>query len=251
MLSLKLGIEGLESAEVSRVRILLRLLKGNPEFAWDYATEGPFDALLSAIPQSAQRAAVVIDLLPEGTRTYPGALVRPVAADALETVLMALQSQLQPTVFGDLAPAELASNPVETRLAEAVVPQPRPAPPVVLRSAALPQTTVEAVANLGNEEYKLKRWPPQAVLRDNKDRIRLANLISRKPFTAAQMAQLSGLALADVQAFITVLQSFGIVSVALAAPVASAQRLGTDTCVAPRKNSKRGFLSALRRKLGI
>lgn len=224
---LKLGIEGLESAEVSCVKILLRLLTGNPQFAWVYATEGPFDALLCGDRETHTRCAVVIDVLPAGCAADTGALSRPIEADKLETLLLTLQNQLQPTVFGELLPeADGIFGSFETTHAAPLEATPTP-------------------------EYKLNRWPPQAVLRDSRDRIRLANLISRKSLTVEQMVQGSGISRAEVQAFVTVLQSFGIVSVALAATGSSVPRLSTATCAAPRQKQKRSFLSAIRRKLGI
>lgn len=257
MTALKLGMEGLESAEVSRVRILLRLLKGNVQFAWEYAAEGPFDALLCANAVAQSRCAVVIDVLPQGSAAAAGALSRPIEAEQLEALLLGLQNQLQPTVFGELMPepdnvslsfAETYAAPLAPVAERALVQPQEPLTP----SAALPRfISADLTPLTGTEEYKLKRWPPQAVLRDSKDRIRIANLISRKHFSVDQLAQSSGIAVAEVQAFITVLQSFGIVNVALARPIASVQRLSTATCAAPRQKQKRSFLSALRRKLGI
>lgn len=257
MSALKLGIEGLESAEVSRVRILLRLLKGNAQFAWEYAVEGPFDALLCANAVAKARCAVVIDVLPQGLAASAGALSRPIEADQLEALLLGLQNQLQPTVFGELMPEpfDVFGSFAETHAAP-MAPVVERTPPNLqspITAAALSSSTIHgALAGTPTtEEYKLKRWPPQAVLRDSKDRIRLANLISRKPFSIEQLSQSSGIAVAEVQAFITVLQSFGIVNVALATPSVSVPRLSTATCAAPRQKQKRSFLSAIRRKLGI
>ncbi|MDZ7891565.1 MAG: hypothetical protein U5L73_07375 [Rhodoferax sp.] len=253
MTPLTLGIEGLESAELSRVRILLRLLKGNPHFHWTYAAEGPFDALLCANPEALARSAVVIDVLPTGSARSAGTLVRPIEAANLEALLMQLQNQLQPTVFGGLEPelGDIFASFAETHagaldrvppLTPALLPAPQ---------AGLNEAAAEPESSFGNEEYRLKRWPPQAVLRDSKDRIRLANLISRKSFSIEQLVQSSGISQGEVQAFITVLQSFGIVNVAQATVSASVPRLSTATCAAPRQKQKRSFLSAIRRKLGI
>lgn len=255
MNALKLGTEGLESAEISRVRILLRLLAGNPHFKWVYATEGPFDAILCSNAWPVARCAITIDLLPEGSIGGSDCLVRPIEADALEALLFKLQGQLQPTVFAELSPIEfdIFAAPHKTRATSqatvAEAPRPPQATPKVFE-VLKPQD----VASAGDsEQYRLNRWPPQAVLRDSKDRLRLANLISRKSLSVEQLVQSSGIATAEVQAFLTVLQSFGIVNVELIAPSASVPRMSTDTCVAPRQKQKqkRSFLSALRRKLGI
>lgn len=255
---LKLGIEGLESADVSRVRILLRLLTGNPQFAWVYAAEGPFDALLAGDGETQTRCAVVIDVLPAGSTAYAGAICRPIEADALEALLLTLQNQLQPTVFGELLPgSDDIFGSFEATHAAPLAPTPAPVQMLVTPAvtstvvASSTRLTADLMAASGTEEYKLKRWPPQAVLRDSRDRIRLANLISRKSLTVEQMVQGSGISRAEVQAFVTVLQSFGIVSVALAATGSSVPRLSTATCAAPRQKQKRSFLSAIRRKLGI
>ncbi|MDH0774334.1 hypothetical protein N5C96_13095 [Delftia tsuruhatensis] len=94
MTSLKLGIVGLESAEISRVRILLRLLAGSPNFHWSYAAVGPFDAVLIAQSIATPADAVRIDVLPAGAAAVGGSLLLPIDANALEEVLYILQGVL-------------------------------------------------------------------------------------------------------------------------------------------------------------
>lgn len=101
MTALKLGIEGLNIADISRIKILLRLLTGTHNFLWVFASEGPYDAVLTDQEHPTAIAnAVRIEVLPEGSMGGPSVLVKPIDATQLEEVLQALQNQLQPTVFG-------------------------------------------------------------------------------------------------------------------------------------------------------
>lgn len=235
MTALKLGIIGLDSADISRVKILLRLLTGSHNLHWVYVAKGPFDATLTAQGVATLPGAVRIDVLPAGAAAVRGALVLPVEAGALENVLYSLQKQLQPAVFGEV----LAATPPVLGSANA--------------SAAVPATTVHNLPVMDDTaEYKLKRWPPQAILRDSKDRIRIANLISRKSFSVAQIVISSGISKTEVQSFITVLQSFGIVNVDETTLAESTVRLYTHSRAASSQaKAKRSLLSAIRRTLGI
>ena len=239
MTSLKLGIVGLESAEISRVRILLRLLAGSPNFHWSYAAVGPFDAVLIAQSIATPVDAVRIDVLPAGAAAVGGSLLLPIDANALEEVLYILQRQLQPTEFGELFESPLS---VSTSIEEHSL--------VIARVA--PTSAQNHFSIDDSAKYKLKRWPPQAVLRDRKDRVRIANLISRNSFSVEQIVQSSGISKAEVRSFITVLQSFGILNVNETTVEQSTLRLSTHTSAAPRQGmAKRSLLSAIRRTLGI
>lgn len=239
MTALKLGIIGLEPIEISRVRILLRLLTGSPNFHWSYAAVCPFDAVLIAQGIAAPADAVRIDVLPAGAAATSGSLLLPIDANALEDVLYILQRQLQPTEFGELfeSPLSISTSMEEHSLITLPVAQ----------ISAQNQFSID-----DNAEYKLKRWPPQAVLRGSKDRVRIANLISRNSFSVEQIVQSSGISKTEVQSFITVLQSFGILNVTETALEQSTLSLSTHTSAAPRQGmARRSILSAIRRTLGI
>lgn len=239
MTALKLGIIGLEPTEISRVRILLRLLTGSPNFHWSYAAVGPFDAVLIAQGIAAPADAVRIDVLPAGAAAISGSLLPPIDANALEDVLYILQRQLQPTEFGELFESPLSISTAMEEHSLITVP--------VAQTSAQNQFSID-----DNAEYKLKRWPPQAVLRDSKDRVRIANLISRNSFSVEQIVQSSGISKTEVQSFITVLQSFGILNVTETALEQLTLRRSTHTSAVPRQGvAKRSLLSTIRRTLGI
>lgn len=235
MITLKLGIIGLQSADISRVRILLRLLKGSPNFQWVYAADGPFDAVLIAQGVATYTGGVRIEVLPSDGEATNGALLLPIEAQALEEVLCKLQTQLQPTVFGEFF--EIPS--VMSKSAEMHV--------------TVPEVPAQKLSTLDDTaEYRLKRWPPQLVLRDSKDRIRIANLISRNSFSVEQIVQSTGVSKTEVQSFIAVLQSFGIVSVAETALEQFKASLNHNTSAAQSQvQTKWGLFSAIRRTLGI
>lgn len=243
MTALKLGIEGLEIFEINRIKILLRLLGGVDNFFWVYSPEEPYDAVLTnkASSFSKMQHPVTIEVLAAGSHERPGALVSPIDTSKLEMLLVSLQNQLQPVLSGDIFPK--------------------------FQGIVAKQSTVQAVSSVAEdgrkalsvaekmpELYKLKKWPPQAVLQNNKERIRLANLLSRKSLSIDQLELDSGIAKTEIQSFIKVLQSLRLVMVNVSPLSAVNHGISSvdRTCTFPiQGKAKRSLVLAIRRKLGI
>ncbi|MFT4195147.1 hypothetical protein [Ottowia sp.] len=98
--------------------------------------------------------------------------------------------------------------------------------------------------------FKLRRWPPQVLLRGDPGRIRMATLLSRRALGAAELARMSDRPPEESHAFLHVLQSTGLVDArtdALAPPPAPAAPEPT----ASKPSFGRGLIASIRRRLGV
>ena len=195
MTTLKLGAQGLSDPEIGLVKTLLKLMATEPEFSWIFATNGPFDALLAdaSVAEPNKDAVCVIQLVTQGHAVAPGQFARPINAPALEGWLRSAERQLKPTVYMGLDYQTHASAL-----------QDKPVPRFQAAASSAP------VQDTG-ERYKLIRWPPPMTLRNDRNRVRLATLITRQAMDLKQLAQISGQSVAECGAFIMVLNSLSLV----------------------------------------
>ena len=104
--------------------------------------------------------------------------------------------------------------------------------------------------------FKLRRWPPAALLRSDPNRIRMATVLSRRALNAAELSSISGQSVGDCQAFLQTLQTTGLVEMQQEAPVAAAPA-STDTASRPaaptmaKPTFARSLISGIRRRLGL
>ena len=104
--------------------------------------------------------------------------------------------------------------------------------------------------------FKLRRWPPAVLLRSDPNRIRMATLLSRRALNAAELATISQQPVQECQAFLTTLQTTGLVDVEKApvappAGSAPAQAAAAPKPAAPAPAFARGLISGIRRRLGL
>jgi len=132
-------------------------------------------------------------------------------------------------------------------------------PATLLDEASLP-TAAEAPAaapvQINPLRFKLRRWPPAALLRSDPNRIRMATLLSRRALNAAELATISQQPVQECQAFLTTLQTTGLVDVQKApvappAGSAPAQAAAAPKPAAPAPAFARGLISGIRRRLGL
>lgn len=232
---LTLGTEGLSSPENALVKALLKIMATDDDFSWRFALAGPFDAVLidASITSPTSEATCVIKLAALGSLAVTGEFARPINAPVLEQWLKTIERQLKPTRSTGLM------QTIQIR-DESVTPT----------KAVLPTS----VAPDGGDRYKLLRWPPVIVLRNDQRRVRLATLIARQFMDLSQLKQTSGFALDECESFILVLRALGLVHIEPAfvqAPVTSETR---PTAVSPPKRSRQAslsFIAAIRQKLGL
>jgi hypothetical protein len=164
----------------------------------------------------------------------PDTLQRPIRADKLQDWLRAIQhgfEDTRPTTWLSSAPSQ-SSQPPQVQEPEA---------PLVISPL----------------RFKLRRWPPAALLRSDPNRIRMATILSRRALNATELASISGQNAGECQAFLQTLQTTGLVEVQqeiVAAPRVdqSAQAASPPINVSASKPTfARGLISGIRRRLGL
>lgn len=191
MADLRLGVHGLAAPEAGLVRALVLLAShGGADFRWTFAADGPYDALIvgsaadSAAAAHAAPAARFFGWLAEPGATPPTGmdlLSRPLHAAGLEAWLRGL---------------EHAANA-------------RPADP----SPTLPGLPASTPLAAG-PAWILKRWPPEALLRNDPRHLRAATLLARRGLPLRALAERSGLGEPACNGFLQVLRQHGLVEVA-------------------------------------
>ena len=223
MSTLRLGLYKLPAAEVVLIQTLLRLYGGQGSRArWTLADAPPWDAMLvdgttAESGSNAWRAgtAAVLRITRIGEAVKPDTIERPIRPDKL---LRWLDQRQSPAA--EAAPVQEAT--------------------------AAP----EAYSDV---RYRLRRWPPSSVLRNDARRVRLATLLSKRAFNAAELAAVSQQSPTDCHAFLRLLRGTGLVAEEVAAlPVQ--QTLKAAAPVPARKPAGRfasGLIGGLRRRLGL
>ena len=235
MSTLRLGAYKLPAAEVVLVQTLFRLYSHGDTFRWTFVTAPPYDALLvdgttdeGMNPDVDRMAKAVLRLTRMNSGRAPNTLERPIRADRLQDWLKNTEHDL-----------------IQTR------------PATLLDEASLP-TAAEAPAaapvQINPLRFKLRRWPPAALLRSDPNRIRMATL-SRRALNAAELATISQQPVQECQAFLTTLQTTGLVDVQKEpAPAPAPAAAGAPAPAAPPKPAPtfaRGLISGIRRRLGL
>ena len=238
MSTLRLGAYKLPAAEVVLVQTLFRLYAHGDSFRWTFVTAPPYDALLvdgttddGMHPEVDGMAKAVLRLTRMNAPAAPNTLQRPIRADRLQDWLK--------TTEHDLLETRPATVLVEDTAPQATAPA---EPPAV---AAPPPSPVR---------FKLRRWPPAALLRGDPNRIRMATLLSRRALNAAELATISQQPINECQAFLMTLQTTGLVDVQNEVPVqpsAAAAPAAPTTPAAPKPAFARGLISGIRRRLGL
>lgn len=240
---LRLGAYQLPAAEVVLVQTLFRLFARGDAFRWRFVTEPPYDALLvdgaaedvagalssPVAPDGAGKTSAVLRIIRSDTPETAGTLRRPIRADRLQNWLKATEHTLLDTVM----------------LVEAGAEAPAGAP--------APVTAADLAPAASAIRFKLRRWPPAAVLHGDAARIRMATLLSRRALGADELARMSGRPAAESQAFLRLLQTTGLVELNTApAPAPSATTaLAADASAASKPSFGRGLIASIRRRLGV
>ena len=234
MSTLRLGTYQLPAAEVVLVRTLFRLFSHGESFRWTFVDQPPYDALLvdgtsgeATSPEVLRMAKAELRLTRMHADPAPNSLPRPLRADQLQDWLKTTEHEL-----------------LETRPAP-VVPEP-------MAQTDAPATDPALETGVQPLRFKLRRWPPAALLRGDSNRIRMATLLSRRAFNAAELATVGQQSFSDSQTFLQVLLSTGLVDVQGESlqPAGGAPRAALPVA-APTPSLARGLISGIRRRLGL
>lgn len=201
---LRLGVLGVPNAERRLIAAMLRLFRHNPEFRWVYAETSPYHAVVvgsgsePAGTDDLPRMRVVDDTSDQRVdKPLDAVLFRPINSDQLERWLLDLQRRLSNQA--DLSRVSKDSPKVPGRAS--VQSEERAAP-----SDSRADISAKAADAL-ETRYRLKRWPPQVLMRDNPSRVRMATLLARRALSHTELVTLGRVSIDEARAFISVLQS--------------------------------------------
>ena len=243
MSNLRLGAHQLPAAEVVLVQTLFRLYAHGGDFNWTFVTAPPYDAMLvdgtsgdDLSAEVGQMAKSVLRLTRMNEQAGPNTLQRPIRADKLQEWLNSVAYSFQ-----DTRPVALMTAPHSEPMQAAAAPEAPETPPV------------------SPLRFKLRRWPPAALLRSDPSRIRMATILSRRALNASELSAISGQAVHEAQAFLQTLQTTGLVDLQQepVAPPPSATEQAPAGTAAPsaatiaKPSFARGLIFGIRRRLGL
>lgn len=112
---------------------------------------------------------------------------------------------------------------------------------------------ISTADTFANVRYRLKRWPPSSVLRNDARRVRMATLLSKRAFSATELAAVSHQPLAECHALFRLLRGTGLVEEECVVPPSQPALLPSEAVPTrkPAQRFARGLIGGLRRRLGI
>lgn len=226
---LRFGVRGLPAAETTLVRTLFKLYHhGASDFRWALVDAPPYDALLvdssvgnTGAMQGYQAVKAVLTLGSAAVTALPNTLTRPLHSEILEAWL--LQTQLQ--FFPEKGPSTLIQ-------------------------AQQPQANTSQAAD--TDVYKLTRWPPATMLRNDPSLIRMATALSRRSMQTSELARISQQPVESAHAFVLAMRHAGLLERSPSARAARPSRQeGSDTRPAAQQKIERSLISRIRQRLGL
>lgn len=222
MSPLRLGAYRLPAAEIVLLRIMVRLLSHDKAFNWIFVEAGPYDAIITdEITASTDTIALsqltsqVLKIVRVQEESAPDTLTRPLRAEKIKQALLQISASLTRAPTSSEAVSEI---------------------PLITR-------------------YKLRRWPPTSVVRNDPMLIRMAVLLSKRPLLPIELAHLSQQSLDACHRFIETLRPIGLLDVvSVAGPsVTSSPALPQNSIKATESKplSTQGLISRIRRRIGL
>jgi hypothetical protein len=210
MPQLRLGVYQLPQAEAGLVRALVTLLSADSAMLkWAYAESAPYDAIV-VDSECAEQPAV---------RTMAPAILKVAPAgsrDADDTITRPIR-------------AERLSRWLQH----------------VERTHA--RSAASAAASPQAERFRLRKWPPQEVVRNDGVRVRMATMLSRRALSVHELADLSRQPADRCMAFVQTLRSLGLLEI----DAGAAARPAEPPARKPAAAAQRTLVDSLRRRLGI
>ena len=243
MTTLRFGIHQIPPAEAGLIHTLFRLYAhGKSNFKWSLVSEAPYDAILinTTVDEDAESKTfsatikAVLKLTNFNASTAPDVLERPIRSEKLEAWLLRIQA----AHLADASPTPLSITAAGVAV-DAVA------------AASAPSGTDTSVTR-----FKLLRWPPVVLLRNDPQLVRMATLLSRRAMKVEELAALAQLPLARAQDFINVLEASKVLKVQTLIPTSvQTPALAMDTSPSPlnqpAQKAKRSLVSRIRFRLGL
>jgi hypothetical protein len=262
MSGLRCGTSGVSVAEQVLLKTLFRLYAhGATDFRWRLVDEAPYDALLvdeSAVDITStaawQDVKAILRLGGSGAGVDPDTIVRPIRSERLLAwLLQAERESAGPVATDDDTTIPLVVFAPVAATITAISTAATVSAPTAISTPTTPVTT----QGLDVTRFKLVRWPPSAMLRNDPRLIRMATMLSRRLLSVGELAQVSQQAEHDTQTFVQALRSAGLLDIQLATPtlgssplpkaIAAASHVG----ITARKAVHRGLVSRIRQRLGL
>lgn len=232
-------------ADARRVRAFLRLGSERLRHPWEVVSDGAVNVLLTeldcppTIPGGLDEPVVHLRIWRQDGPTPPGVLGSPLQFDDFISALAAAEPSLFPQPAGPAAATGLAGDPA----------------------------TESAQAELAGLVFRLRRWPPAALLAQSRYGIRLASFMSARPISLDELVVLSNVERAECARVIRSLlaQSMLRVQRSLNEPAMVPTQAAASSAAAPvtvhapytaplrpqGAPERLGLLGALRRRLGL
>lgn len=222
---------------------------------WIYVDEPPYDAVLAedgVLVEGAVRHVLRI------VRGQPGSgvaadlrVVRPVTIEKLHAGLLHIEQRLDAVTNALSLPDAIAALRDEPGMQS-----------VAVAPLRLEEATADQQPLLDSRRYRLLRWPREAILRRDPQRIRMATLLTRRALSEQDLHALTHFSPGVCQTFMNVLMTAELLAPdAAEAPVSDvavglAQAVSTSlaspsSAASPRLGLTRHLVASLRRRLGL
>lgn len=222
MSKLRIGAYRLPAAEIVLLRIMVRLLSHNASFNWIFVETGPYDAIIADEATAkrdsvtiAQLSNAVLKIVRTQNDSVPNTLTRPLRAEKIQEWLVQIGTSLAPVSPGFAAPDNTA---LTTR-------------------------------------YKLRRWPPSFLVRNDPMLIRMAVLLSKRALLPIELAHLSQQSLDACHRFIDTLLPVGLLDTVRATvpaqTVSPPQVQKPMASTNPKTFLTQGLIGRIRRRIGM
>lgn len=222
MSKLRIGAYRLPAAEIVLLRIVVRLLSHDASFNWTFVETGPYDAIIAEEATAkrdsvaiAQLSSAVLKIVRKQDNFAPNTLTRPLRAEKLQEWLVQIGTSL-----ASVSPA-----------------------------LAAPDNTALTT------RYKLRRWPPSFLVRNDPMLIRMAVLLSKRALLPIELAHLSQQSLDACHRFIDTLLPIGLLDTVPAAGPTQTVSLPKVQKLMASTNSKtflaQGLIGRIRRRIGL
>lgn len=233
--TLTLGMAGLSPTEVARIRAFMNFCAGRTSYRWHSAPEGAADVWLvgsdecDTVHGALDAPHALVRVLDPGAKTADApehVIHRPLQLEDFIDLLARLERRIAAApdrhradeCWPKTTPVGLDAVAEPIAPMPAAVPahvRPRPAATVSVRPAPMVPAAVAAPAatatGLPSERsYKLRRWPPQAVLTQDPQYRRLATFLSARSMTLPDLSRLSRVAPELCATFVTAVDHVGI-----------------------------------------
>lgn len=246
--TVRLLVQRLTESDLARITTFLRIGAARLQCEWELVFEGSVQVLMWAGDEpetvfgTLEGPVPTLHVVDTGAH-HPAAsavLIRPLQYEAFIDALSALERLLTGGAVAAGAPAETSTEPPTAT--------PTEAPPATTEvGAAIAEPAPAQAVVPPDSRFRLRRWPPAAVMQHDPYHLRLASCLSARHVTLDELAVLSNVAPPECEKFVATLLANGLIDARLATPTpAHPQPVAKG---APHRD--KGLFKKIRRRLGL